>query len=196
MIDLYYPTDNVPLFPRPSVDHPGKAVPGSAEMLPLVTPDGVVFGRASREWCHGGSRELHPVVHLFIADREGNVLLQKRASWKETYPGAWDMSAGGHVTFGESALETVYREAEEELGLVGFTPLYLFSRLDERETERELSVAYAVIGRPALGNWGSEVEQCRWWSIPEIEAQMGKGVFTPVFEAEWPLVKEKLASLL
>src|SRR5205807_2141424 len=43
--------------------------------------------------------------------------LQKRAAAKENWPGWWDVSAAGHCSAGESAVETAMRETAEELGL-------------------------------------------------------------------------------
>ena len=82
-----------------------------------MEPSGLVYGRATRDWCHSGSKVLHPVVHLHIVDRFGNIYLQKRAMTKDLLPGYWDTAVGGHVTYGEQAVEALYREAAEELGL-------------------------------------------------------------------------------
>ena len=67
MLDLVYPSSPAPLYPRPSVDNPGRQTLPAGEMLPLVEPSGLVYGQASREWCHSGSHVLHPVVHLHVS---------------------------------------------------------------------------------------------------------------------------------
>lgn len=38
-------------------------------------------------------------------------------TYKDTFPGLWDVSVGGHVTAGEGSLETAIKETREELGL-------------------------------------------------------------------------------
>ena len=43
------------------------------ELLPLVTPDGKVTGSATRGECHGGSKLLHPVVHLHVFNSNGQL---------------------------------------------------------------------------------------------------------------------------
>ena len=196
MTEIYYPYSGVPVFPRPSVEHPGTVVGDPSEMLPLVTPEAVVYGKAPRSWCHGGGLALHPVVHLYVADREGNVFLQRRSANKEVFPLLWDMSVGGHITFGETAQEALFREAEEEIGLAAFTPIHLFSRIDIRSSERELSIVYAALAHPELSPDSPEVSDGRWWTWAQIDESIGKGIFTPVLEAEWPIVKEKLRALL
>lgn len=65
---------------------------------------------------------LHASSHVWIVRRRDGsgceVLLQLRAHDKPTWPGFWDISAAGHVDFGESPLSAVKREAEEEISLL------------------------------------------------------------------------------
>ena len=114
MTDLVYPGGPVILYPRPSVDHPGPFPQPKGEMLPIVEPSGLVYGQAPRDWCHSGAKPLHPVVHLHLIDRDGNIYLQKRSIVKDLYPGYWDTAVGGHVSFGETAQEALFREAAHD----------------------------------------------------------------------------------
>jgi len=43
-------------------------------------------------------------VHVWIYNSKGRVILQKRAEGKDTFPGRWDVSVGGHVTSGDSGV--------------------------------------------------------------------------------------------
>ena len=196
MFDLFYPTDPAPLYPKPSADHPGRPSVPAGEMLPLIEPDGIVYGQAPRAWCHSGTSALHPVVHLQIMDREGNVYLQKRSMLKNRWPGRWDMAVGGHVSYGERILETLYREAAEELGLTEFNPSYLGKYVFETRRDRELVVVFAFIGHPNLNPDNAEVTEGRWWTQAEIAASLGKNVFTPSFEDEVSRIREKLLAML
>jgi isopentenyldiphosphate isomerase len=45
------------------------------------------------------------------------ILLQKRAQDKKTWPGYLDISAAGHIDLGENPIESAIREAKEEIGL-------------------------------------------------------------------------------
>ena len=60
--------------------------------------------------------DFHRAIHLWIITREGSLIVQRRAKQKESWPGLWDISVAGHVTFGDSSLGTAHKELEEELG--------------------------------------------------------------------------------
>ena len=62
---------------------------------------------------------LHAAAHIWIWRRNGSeieILLQKRALDKRTWPGRYDISAAGHIDLGESELEAAIRETTEEIG--------------------------------------------------------------------------------
>ncbi|MBN2095250.1 MAG: NUDIX domain-containing protein [Candidatus Aenigmarchaeota archaeon] len=59
----------------------------------------------------------HRVIHVWIYNSRGEVLLQLRQKDKDTYPNVWDLSVGGHVTAGSSIIDAAKREVFEEVGL-------------------------------------------------------------------------------
>ena len=102
-----------------------------AEMVPIVEENGLVIGQAARMDVHGGTRLLHPVIHLHILNREGELFIQRRSYHKRTFPGKWDTAVGGHIDYGELLETALFREAAEELGFCGFNPIYLKTYLWE-----------------------------------------------------------------
>lgn len=170
--------------------------PASSEWFPVVEPTGIVTGRAVRQYCHSGAKPLHPVIHIHIIDRQGRLYLQKRSIRKDIQPGKWDTAVGGHVSYGETLLETVFREASEELGLTAFNPVYLTSYVFESEIERELVNVFAAVGSYDLRPDMDEVDEGRWWDIADIDANIGCGVFTPNFESEFSTIRKSLLALL
>ncbi|MDR0712161.1 MAG: NUDIX domain-containing protein [Prevotellaceae bacterium] len=159
-------------------------MPEKVEIFPLVDADGKVTGKATRAECHCGIKLLHPVVHLHCFDAQGRLYLQKRAARKDTYPGLWDTSVGGHVDYGEEVGAALLREANEELALHDIYPIFLFRYLYESEVERELVYVYCVtLLSPPHPN-KDEVSEGRFWKVEEALTSLGKGIFTPNFEGE------------
>ena len=59
----------------------------------------------------------HRATFIFVFDRKGRVLVQRRTAIKDLYPGRYDLAAGGVVAAGESYEACAEREAAEELGI-------------------------------------------------------------------------------
>lgn len=74
---------------------------------------------------------LHAASHVWMwrrTDHGPEVLLQKRASHKMTWPDCYDISAAGHIDLGETPLQAALRESKEEIGLeIPPAKLQLFS---------------------------------------------------------------------
>ncbi len=195
MVDLVYPYDIAPVVPAPTADAPPVRA-RSGEWFPIVQPSGLVVGRSSREYCHSGAKPLHPVIHIHIIDRFSRIYLQKRSKRKDIQPGKWDTAVGGHVSYGESLIEAVYREASEELGFSEFNPIYLETYEFESAVEREMVNVFAVVGSYDLRPDLDEVDDGRYWELADIDANIGKGIFTPNFETEFQMIRKSLLALL
>lgn len=195
MIELLYPYDLAPVVPAPNADHSVERV-AACEWFPVVEPSGLVVGRSTRQYCHSGAKPLHPVIHIHIIDRFSRIYLQKRALTKDIQPGKWDTAVGGHVTYGEGIVEAVYREASEELGFTEFNPIWIETYQFESDIEKELVNIFAVVGSYDLHPDLEEVEEGRWWDLEDIDAGLGKGIFTPNFESEFTMIRKSLLALL
>ena len=195
MIDLIYPYDMAPMIPAPTADGmPSQVV--ACEYFPVVEPNGMVIGRSAREYCHSGAKPLHPVIHIHVIDRYSRIYLQKRSMRKKIQPGKWDTAVGGHVAYGETMMEALFREASEELGLTDFNPIYLETYLFESEIEKEMVNIFAAVGSYELTPDHDEVDEGRWWPVEEIDENLGKGLFTPNFESEYKMIRSSLLALL
>lgn len=155
------------------------------EIFPLVDEEGNVIGQALRSECHNGSKVLHPVIHLHVFNSKGELFLQYRSKMKDIQPDKWDSSVGGHIDLGELPEEAAHREAREEIGLNNLEIFYIQKYIIETDVERELTYCfYAQTDQiPEIDR--NEVEDGRFWTIDEIKAEIGKGVFTPNFELDF-----------
>lgn len=196
VMELIYPPYTADLYPPPNVDSPSPESMHGEEIFPVVEPNGIVTGRMTRSYAHGGSMLLHPVVHLHIINRFGEIYLQKRSMTKDFLPGMWDTAVGGHVKYGESIAEALYRESWEELSLSEFNPTPLMNYVYQSRREKELVCVFACVGNFVLNPRNDEVDEGAWWSPEKIKESMGKGILTPNFEGEYPKIRRKLEALL
>lgn len=154
------------------------------EFFPVVLPDGEVVGKALRQDCHNGSHILHPVVHLHVFSSDGKLYLQRRAMHKDLLPGYWDTAVGGHVMYGETIMQALAREVQEEIGITDFTPEHVETYRYDSSRESEMVHVYkAIYDGPFQWNDG-EVMDGRFWSIDELRETMGMDVLTPNLEME------------
>jgi len=190
MFQLIYPAQRVASV----LD--GAKTSKASEMLPVIDLQGEVTGQASRQVCHGGSHLLHPVVHLHVVNRKGEIYLQQRSQYKKNYPLFWDSAVGGHVSYGEQLEEALFREAAEEIGLFDFNPVALGTFVWDSQREKEMVCVYATVGNFEIKPDNYEVQQGKYWTTKEIENAFGKGILTPDLEQEYILFKDKIMSLL
>ena len=168
----------------------------SDEMLIQVTDDDRVLGPVARSRVHGNPVLIHRSVHVLVLGPEGRLLLQKRSLRKDTQPGKWDTSVGGHVGFGQSYEEAARREALEELGLelgelneggAASGLIYLYPSRIRNAVETDNIHTFLHISPGPFRAEPGEIDELRFWTRSEIEAALGRDVFTPNFEDEFAL---------
>lgn len=91
------------------------------ELFDLVDEYGIPTGKVRERSLVHLNGNLHRTAHVWItrpnAKSGFDVLLQKRAAGKDSYPGCYDISSAGHIPAGCDYLESALRELEEELGI-------------------------------------------------------------------------------
>jgi isopentenyldiphosphate isomerase len=157
------------------------------EMLTQVTDGDEVLGPVLRSLVHGNPALIHRSVHILVVSPEGRLLLQKRSMRKDTQPGKWDTSVGGHVGFGQSYEEAARREAEEELGLRPDELLFLYPSRIRNAVESENIHTFLHISSGPFRPEPGEIDELRFWSRKEISEALGSGAFTSNFEEEFAL---------
>ena len=90
------------------------------EFLDIVDETGQPTGEiVDRETAHAKG-VLHRTSHVWLARRKNGkvqILLQKRAKHKSSFPGCYDISSAGHIPAGDSYEISALRELKEELGV-------------------------------------------------------------------------------
>jgi len=164
------------------------------EWLPIVDEQGAIVGKAPRSVCHRGEKLLHPVVHLHVLNNQKHIYLQKRPLNKLVQPGKWDTAVGGHISFGETLETALKREAWEEIGLQNFAAKLIKTYRWDSEIESELVYVFVSHDFKSIHLHSEEVEEGRFWTQNQIDANIGNQVFTPNFESEYQLLKKELFS--
>lgn len=155
------------------------------DLLEIVDTRGNPCGVAPRRCVHGDNSLLHRVVHLLVTDGNGRILLQKRSKRKRVAPGKWDTSVGGHVDFGETIEDALYREAGEELGIEPENPRFAYSYIHSNSFESELVHTYVCTSTGPFAYNTEEIDEIRFWGPSEIRRNLGKGVMSDNFEDEF-----------
>lgn len=132
----------------------------------------------------------HRTAHIWVIRREGDtvqVLLQKRAQNKDSFPGRFDTSSAGHIQAGDEPLDSAQRELKEELGIEA-RPEQLqwagkFSIRYEKEfygqlfRDNEVSFVYIYSDPVVLEELtlqAVEVECVQWFDLEEVVREVGR----------------------
>lgn len=89
----------------------------NTEKVVLVDINDQPLGTSPKATIHTSNTPLHRGFSVFIFNSFGQVLLQKRALSKITWPGIWSNSCCGHPALGESSKQAASRRLKYELGL-------------------------------------------------------------------------------
>lgn len=141
------------------------------EIFDIVDEDGLIISEATREEAHQNPNLLHPVVHAWIFNHEGQVLLQKRAKTKKLGAGLWDISVGGHLVKGDNPKDGLERELREELYIVSYEAYLIDTYIVRQESQSEYIYLYLIyIDNPDQDFYlqEEEVEEVRWYDLKEI----------------------------
>ena len=89
----------------------------TAELVDILDENGNVTGISKSILEVHQNGLWHQTAHIWVFNSKGEVLLQKRAKKKVSYPGLWDISAAGHTSKGEHPDKTAIRELYEEINI-------------------------------------------------------------------------------
>lgn len=151
------------------------------ELLNIVDENDIVKGVATRGEVHGNPALIHRVAHVLVFNSQGELFLQKRAMDKDVQPGMWDTSVGGHLDAGEEYTTGARREMAEELGIADADLKFLYKYRHENAYESEYVATFSCVWDGKIVTAEDEIDEGRFWSIPEIEENLDRKVFTPNF---------------
>jgi isopentenyl-diphosphate Delta-isomerase len=122
------------------------------------------------------------VVHIFLFNEDGHLLLQQLGRNRDRNPLKWGSSVAGYLKAGEDYFEGATRRVREELGLT--TPLTKFgSAVMLDEGARKFISLYLTSASEATVAEPAHIEALRFESMLEIRSQVERwpGNFTATF---------------
>ena len=130
--------------------------------------------------------QYHLVVHIWVADSQGRLLVQRRADHLALMPGVW-AATGGSAVHGEDSITAARRELREELGLSVPSEAWSYiGRLRRRNSFSDLWLVRWDGERGALSLQEEEVAEARWVTREELEKMLREKTFhnygRPYFE--------------
>ena len=146
----------------------------SDEILDIVNRDDKVIGKDTRYEVHR-KHEIHRGIHVFISNRNNDLLIQKRSKLKKDRSGYYDASVGAQVLSGESYEQAALRETEEELGIkdVVLEKVCKYESFSTRQ--REIRTLFLTHHEGPFKIDKREVEFVRFYCINRIKEMIAEG---------------------
>lgn len=115
------------------------ALADEEEEVILVDDQDRPIGFDTKRAVHESPARLHRAFSVFLFDRDGRLLLQRRARTKYHFRGLWTNTCCSHPRKGEATPEAAHRRLHEEFGIrAPLTEVFRF-RYEARDTETGLT---------------------------------------------------------
>ena len=163
----------------------------------LLAEDGTAVGVLPKSEVHTTDTPLHLAFSCYVQDREGRLLVTRRALGKRTWPGVWTNSFCGHPQPGEDMIDAVRRRGADELGsrvtdIRLALPDYRYRAVDASGiVENEVCpVHVAVVDEQPSAN-PDEVAEWEWVDVDDLLAAVVRTpfAFSPWLAEQLPLLR-------
>lgn len=143
------------------------------ELVDIVDEQNAVLYQTSKEKAHDKGL-LHRTIIVEVRNRNGEWLLVKQAPHKQDND-KYVNPVGGHIKAGESEVEALKRETEEEIGMKEFTYTYIgkgiYNRASRGKRENHYFIIYQILSdeQPILNE---ESVEYRWFTKEELKENL------------------------
>lgn len=127
-------------------------------------------------------RLRHRAVFVAVCDGDGRILVHRRSSTKDVWPGWLDIAVGGVVSSGETYDDAAERELSEEVGVSGVRCVPLDEGRAEAYDDDEVSLlgrCYLVTTAGPFVFRDGEVSEAWWVELGDVEAWCSRENFLP-----------------
>ena len=87
------------------------------EYFDVLDENGIKTGKIKLRSDVHKDGDWHKAVHIWILNKNGDILLQRRCATKDSSPNMLNISSAGHLSAGDDSLTGAIRELKEELNL-------------------------------------------------------------------------------
>jgi isopentenyldiphosphate isomerase len=121
----------------------------------------------------------HRTTDIWVYNSKGQILCNKRSTLKDSSPGLWDLSFGGHVLAGTESVQSAIDELREESGIAAFEKdleLIFILRDDAlNKLNRQFRYVYAYRWNGDLEQLcleADEVDEVAWFDIESLRDEL------------------------
>jgi isopentenyl-diphosphate delta-isomerase len=150
----------------------------SEEFVILVDENDNPIGTEEKAKCHLPGGRLHRAFTVLLFDKDGNLVLTKRAKEKMLWPGDWDGTFASHPRESETYVSSGERRMPEELGIEGkLDYLHKFEyHVPYKDVGSENEICGTLIGIIDKASEPKEIEgetvEIKWISAKELLSEL------------------------
>lgn len=142
------------------------ALPPDQELVDALDDDGNVVGTVTRGEVRAENL-WHRSVFVVVVNDTDEILVHRRADWKDLWPDRWDIAVGGVVSAGEPWELAAARELAEEIG-VSVELGYLGEDVYVDDEVREVARVYHARTEGPFTFADGEIVEAVWVPIPQV----------------------------
>ncbi len=136
------------------------------ELVDVVDDLGRVTATVTRREVREGNL-LHRSVFVAVVNAADELLVHRRAAWKDVWPDVWDVAVGGIVTSGEAWELAAARELAEEVGVTAELG-YLGEGIYEDDDVREIARVYHARSEGPFTFADGEIVEAAWVPVLQV----------------------------
>ncbi|MBP6610823.1 MAG: NUDIX domain-containing protein [Paludibacter sp.] len=157
--------------------------------LPIVNEDGQVIGSVQEmESIKSDNNFLHPVIRVFLIN-DGKVFLQQHSKTDTSQPHIWDVALSNHVRMNETVEQCIERSSLENYNISDIKPLLLSKHIRCTKEENQFVYLFLICKMDIQTINTTKIENVKWWTITQIQNNIGSGIFSSSFESEFEILK-------
>jgi isopentenyldiphosphate isomerase len=153
------------------------ALPPEQELVDALDDDGNVVGTVTRGEVRADNL-WHRSVFIVVVNATDEILVHRRAEWKDLWPDRWDIAVGGVVGAGEPWELAAARELAEEIG-VSVELGYLGEDVYADDEVREVARVYHARTEGPFTFADGEIVEAAWVPVAQLREWLATRAVCP-----------------